>query len=81
MAVIELEPTARDEVVKVACPVPSRLEVPRVVVPLLNVTVPVGMPLPGAFAVTEAVKVTGWLNTEGFADELTAVVLASLFTT
>jgi hypothetical protein len=49
--------------------------------PFFNVTVPVGRPLPGAVAVTVAVKVTGWLNTDGLAEELTAVVVADLFTT
>ena len=78
---MEFEPAANVEVVKVALPELSRFEVPRVVVPFLNVTVPVGMPLPGEFAVTVAVKVTAWLNTEGLADELTVVVVASLLTT
>src|SRR5579862_5586322 len=78
---MECEATVSVDVVKVACPVPSRVEVPRVEEPFLNVTVPVGPPLPGALAVTAAVKVTGWLNTEGLADELTAEVVPSLFTT
>ena len=30
---------------------------------------------------TAAVNVTGWLNTDGLLDELTAVVVAMLFTT
>lgn len=47
----------------------------------MNVTVPVGVPLPGELAVTAAVKVTAWLNTEGLAEELMVVVVASLFTT
>ena len=33
---------------------------PRVVDPSLNVTVPVGVPAPGAVTVTVAVKVTDW---------------------
>lgn len=75
---MEFDPTASVEVVKVAWPVPSRFEVPSVVEPFLNVTVPVGMP---PLEVTVAVKVTGWLKTEGLAEELTVVVVAYLFTT
>lgn len=50
-------------------------------VPFLKVTMPVGTPLPGAVAVTTAVNVTGWLNTDGLADELTVVEVEALFTT
>ena len=51
--------------------------------PFLKVTVPVGVPVPGGVAVTVAVNVTGWLNTEGLEDELSAVVVvaAAPFTT
>src|SRR5438477_2360644 len=73
---MECDPTARVEVVKVALPVPSSVPVPSVVAASLKVTAPVGTPLPGAVAVTAAVNVTGWLKTEGLADELTAVVVA-----
>jgi len=48
--------------------------------PLLKVTVPVGMPAPGALAVTTAVNVTGWLYTDGLAEELKTVVVAALLT-
>ena len=65
---------ARDEIAKVATP-PLSVPVPRVAPPSLNVTLPVGVPLPGAAAVTVAVKVTDWPKTEGFADDVTAVVL------
>jgi hypothetical protein len=34
--------------------------VPRVVAPCLNVTVPVGVPLPGELTVTVVVKVADW---------------------
>lgn len=57
------------------------MPVPSVAVPSLKVTMPVGIPLPGAEAVTTAVNVTGWLNTEGLADELTVVEVEALFTT
>ena len=49
--------------------------VPRVVVPSLKVTVPVGVPLPGAAALTVAVKVTGWPKMVVVADEARVVVL------
>ena len=65
---------ARDEIAKVATP-PLNVPVPSVVPPSLKVTLPVGVPLPGAAAVTVAVKVTDWPKTEGFADDVTAVVL------
>ena len=57
---------------------PSRVEVPSVVAPFLNVTVPVGVP---PLEVTVDVKVTGWLKTEGLAEELTVVVVAKFCTT
>ena len=41
---------------------------------------PVGVPVPGAVAVTAAVKLTAWPKTEGFADELTNVEVLALFT-
>jgi hypothetical protein len=47
----------------------------------MNVTVPVGVPEPGEVTVTIAVKVTDWPKTDGFTEELTAVVVAALFTT
>lgn len=75
---MECEATAKVDVVRVAWPVPSRLEVPSVDVPSLKVTVPVGVP---PLEVTAAVKVTDWLNTEGLADELTVVVVAKEFCT
>ena len=75
---MEFDPAGNVEVVKVAWPVPSRFEVPRVVAAFLNVTVPVGMP---PLEVTVAVKVTGWLKTVGLAEELTVVVVAKFCTT
>ena len=59
---------------------PVSVLLPRVVEPSLKVTVPVGVPLPGAPAETVAVKVTDWPKTEGFADDATEVVVASLVT-
>src|ERR1700730_11598511 len=45
--------------------------------PSWKVTVPVGVPAPGGFAVTVAVNVTTWPATEGLTEELSAVVVAS----
>src|SRR5437773_2189989 len=43
-------------------------------------TVPVGVPAPGAFALTVAAKITGWPKTEGLLDEMRVVVVSALFT-
>ena len=40
-----------------------------------------GVPAPSATALTVAVKVTDWPNTDGLAEEETAVVVAAWFTT
>ena len=55
--VIEWLPTAKLEVLKVALP-PESVAVPKVVEPSRKLTVPDGVPLPGALALTVAVKVT-----------------------
>jgi hypothetical protein len=49
--------------------------------PSWKVTVPVGVPEPGALAVTVAVKVTTCPDPEGLTDELNAVVVAAWLTT
>ena len=41
---------------------------------------PVGVPVPGGVAVTVAVKVTDWLNTEGLAEDASAVEVLALLT-
>src|SRR5262249_37320378 len=63
---------------KVATPLPSRVPVPRTLAPSLNVTVPVGVPAPGATAVTVAVNVTAWPNTEGAAVDVSVVAALAL---
>ena len=50
------------------------------VAPSKKFTVPVGVPAPGAVAVTVAVNVTDWPKTDGFAEETTAVLVAAWFT-
>ena len=59
----------------VATPEALRVPVPSVVAPSLNVTVPDGMPPIGGMALTVAVKVTDWPNTDGLTDDTTAVVV------
>jgi hypothetical protein len=70
--VIECAVTEREEVEKVATP-PLSVPAPSVVPPSLNVTIPVGVPLPEG--VTVPVKVTDWPKTEGFTEDVTAVVV------
>jgi hypothetical protein len=48
---------------------------------IANCTVPVGVPAPGAAAVTFAVKLTVWPYFEGFRLEATVVVELALLTT
>jgi hypothetical protein len=47
---------------------------------MTKVTVPVGVPAPGATGATIAVKVTFCPFAEGFCDEVTLVVVLALFT-
>ena len=72
-------PTVSADVVKVALPA-LKLAVPSVTAPSRKVTVPVGVPDPGATALTVAVNVTDCPNSDGFTDEVTVVELLSLFT-
>jgi hypothetical protein len=51
------DPVASDEVARVALP-PESDAVPSAVAPFRNVAVPVGVPEPGALAVTVVVNVT-----------------------
>jgi hypothetical protein len=77
LAVIACDPTVNALVPNVAWPVASRLPLPMVVVPSRNVTVPVGVPVPGGFTVTVAVNVTDWPKTDGLAEDATVVVVAA----
>ena len=52
----------------------------REVTPSLKTTLPVGVPVPGEVAVTVAVKVTDWPNTDGLSAEATVVALLALLT-
>ncbi len=46
----------------------------------MKVTVPVGVPAPGATALTIAVKVTGWPKTDGLFEETSAALVLALVT-
>ena len=80
VAVRPCEPTARAVVVNVATPDQFTGAVPSVVDPSVNVTVPVGVPAPGATTDTVAVRVTACPNTDALADETNWVVVAAGFT-
>src|SRR5947199_280558 len=69
-------PNARPGTVRLACPL-LRVPVPGGGVPSLKVIVPVGVPVPGAVAVTVAVNVTDWPNTGAADDELRATAVAA----
>src|SRR5262249_47035454 len=58
----------------------ARGTVPRTTLPSMNVTVPVGTPIPGARTETTAVKVTNWPATAGLADEVRATAVAARLT-
>jgi hypothetical protein len=75
LAVIECEPAASTEVENVAWPALS-VAVPMTLAPSNNWTVPVGVPVP----VTVAVKVTACPAVDGFAEDVTAVLVALPFT-
>ena len=75
--VIECDPTASVDVLNVALPL-LRIPVPMVVVPSLNVTDPVGVPVVDEFTV--AVKITEFPRFEGFSEEVTLLDVAALFT-
>jgi hypothetical protein len=70
-------PAARDVVLNVACPETFSVPVPRVMVPSLNITEPVGTP---PLELTVAVKVTDWPSTDGFSDEAIVALVAARFT-
>jgi hypothetical protein len=76
--VIEWLPTASVEEVNVALPAVTVTALARVVVPSVNLTVPVGVPLADAMV---AVRVTDDPDVDGFAEEVTVVVVDPPVTT
>ena len=73
-------PAAAKLVANVALPPAPTATVPRITLPSLNVTVPVGVPRPGATAATVAVKVTAWPVTAGLTDEARATAVVARLT-
>ena len=70
-------PTARIDVCKNAFPDPSSVSLPRIVVPSLKVTLPVGVPVA---AVTVTVKKTVWPNLDGLGELARVAVAPAAFT-
>ena len=73
--VIECQPAASTEVISVASPEESSAALPNGDAPSRNLTVPTGLPDAGASTLTVAVNVTAWPKTEGFTEELTAILV------
>jgi hypothetical protein len=68
-------PTVSEGVANVATPLPFTELAPSAVVPSKKVTVPVGAPVPGAIAVTVAVRVTVPPGAEGFTSAVSVVAV------
>jgi hypothetical protein len=82
IAVMECGPTASVVILaEIALPPDSATGEPKLTPSILNCTVPVGVPDPGALAVAVAVNVTLWPKTDGLADVLMAVAVVSWLTT
>ena len=75
-----MRPLFKFEIENVAWPEAFKDPEPSLLLPSLNVTVPVGTAVPGALTTTVAVKVTGWLWFDGLSEEVTEAVVESLFT-
>ena len=78
-----MRPAARPLVLNVAVVTPPlvlKLPVPSVVEPSLKVTVPVGVPAPGATTATVAVRVTVWPSDGLAGEKVRAVVVAACLT-
>src|ERR1043166_8680615 len=80
VALIVWLPRLSELVLNVACPEALMVIGARLTPSTVNVIVPVRVPAPGDTGLTVAVKVTDWPNTDGFAEELTAVVVSALLT-
>ena len=79
-AVIECVPMLKVEILKTALPDEFKVMLDSDLIPSRNVTVPVGVPAPGATAVTVAVNDTVVPESAGFSDDTSAVELFALFT-
>ena len=77
-AAVRVRPPAE---VNVMLQLPAATLALQLCVPSLTVTVPVGVPLPGALATTLNVKLTAWPTAEGFGVcPVIVVVVAATFT-
>ena len=72
-------PTIKVLILKVPLP-PLRVVLPMETPLSSKVTVPVGVPAPGARALTVAVNVTVWPNTDGLTEDTTLVLLLAWLT-
>jgi hypothetical protein len=75
-----LLPTGKFESIRIAVdnpPAVPTVALPNVVLPMVNVTVPVGDVARGTLGVIVAVNMTDWPYTEGDGDEVTVVVVPS----
>src|SRR5206468_2293257 len=80
-AVMVCEPTESEEMLSLVALLPDKLAgAPKLAPSALNCTVPVSVPAPGQTAVTVFVKITGWPNTEGLAEELSDEAVSARFT-
>jgi hypothetical protein len=61
--------------------VAERVPLPITVAPSRKLTVPVGVPAPGATTATVAVKVADCPNTDGLTEDVRVVVVSALLTT
>jgi len=74
-----LVPTTKLAFVTLVTPL-TKMLVPKLFVPLKNVTVPVGKPAPGAATPTVTVKAAGWPNTVGLMAEIIPFVVPAWLT-
>ena len=74
---MECVPTDKVLSDKVAWPL-ARLALPSEVLPSMKVMLPLGVPAPGATAVTMAVKVTAWPDTVWLAEEVSVAAVVAL---
>ena len=58
----------------------GNVQLPITVTPSRKLTLPAGLPAPGAVTDTVAVKVTLWPKTDGLADEVRLVLVLALLT-
>ena len=62
----------------VAAPLLRLTGLPKFVLSITNWTVPLGVPLPGPLAAIITVNVTFWPSTDGFAEEVSTVLVVAL---